>query len=234
MAESPSINEYCLRTAFQKAWESPSLARSFLESPQSWPALCKGGLENTLRDLLLGPLQSQPELTEFVLTGERNRFDLAVYPPPNTPKPPGGFWHKPKAVLELKFNFSTQSNELNRLNETLDEISKKIDTKILLCGICFVCCVNADKDDFFTRSILHRYGINTHTPSPPIEELLKNIKENSTYETEILGRNTTAAMGTSTIKVYALWAHRKLCRDEIEKAPPSEMYASPPNASDER
>lgn len=211
MAESPSINEYCLRTAFQKAWESPSLARNFLELPQSWPALCKGGLENTLRDLLLGPLQSQPELTEFVLTGERNRFDLAVYPPPNTPKPPGGFWHKPKAVLELKFNFSTQRNELNRLNKSLDKIREKIGDKILLCGVHFVCCVNVDKDDFVTRSILHRYGINTHARSVPIEKWLNNIKEKETVcKAEILGQNTTMVMGTSTIKVYALWAHRKL------------------------
>lgn len=210
MAESPPIDEYCLRTAFQKAWESPSLARNFLESPQSWPALCKGGLENTLRDLLLGPLQSQSELAEFVLTGERNRFDLAVYPPPNDPKPLRGFWHEPKAVLELKFNFSTQKTELDRLNKSLYKMREKIGDKILLCGVHFVCCVNVDKDDFVTRSILHRYGINTHEPSVTIDEWFNKIKnEKSFCKAEILGRNTTVAMGASTIEVYALWAHRE-------------------------
>lgn len=143
-----------LKDAFSNVWQGQSLVRSFLQCPQSWPALCKGGLENTLRDLLLGPLQSEPGLAQLMLTGERRTFDLAVYCPPSTHNPPNLFWNNPRAVIEFKFNFTTQVREVRRLDDAFGRLRKKIGVNIPLCGIHFVCCVNADADDNVTNTVL--------------------------------------------------------------------------------
>lgn len=132
--------------------------------------LCKGGIENTIRDLVLHELDSgvrNKSNGQLFVTGERKltkgsgrRVDLAAYASTEVDR---SWMEAYQESVELKFNFDTQRSEYGRLAEALRAQAHALGNHANVFG-GMVCVATVENASLHFAQILDRYVARTTYP----------------------------------------------------------------------
>lgn len=114
-----------------------SLLRGVLGSSHFWDALTKGGIENTIRDLLLGEVAANVTSgnSQIFCAGERCypgtklRMDIGAFDS-SKPRPVTGIGYAFVESIELKFNFDTQRGEFGRLQRDIGKLPEAVQKSV--------------------------------------------------------------------------------------------------------
>jgi hypothetical protein len=151
-----------------------SRIRNFLSSDITWPLLLKGGFENTIRDLLVCDLQQL--MQDKIVTGERHRFDIAIY---NTNQ---GFsaidLRNPIQVIEMKANFHTQISDIKtRMPRAIQEARERTQSNTEIFGLNIIVNTSISNNDNRSRLLLRRYRADTENFTQDINYLSQGHQE---------------------------------------------------------
>jgi hypothetical protein len=157
-----------IATHLQSALNSSSVVSRLISSHEFWPAIIKGGVENTLRDCMLFDLNMASN-GDPVYTGERGRLDIVSYARAGleSSQPSKVLSATPQCAIELKFNFITQRSQRRRASSKLAEMIDQYPPEFPMAAVHFLCEIwNAD---LASASLLARYGAHKTLNKPESE-----------------------------------------------------------------
>lgn len=164
-----------IATHLQRTLDSSSAVARLISSHEFWPAIIKGGIENTLRDCMLFDLNMASN-GDPVYTRERSRLDIVSYARADLDEKQSNkaFNAKPQSAVELKFNFITQNSQLDRASSKLAKMIDQYSHAFPIAAVHFLCEIwNADPA---SASLLVRYGAH-RTLNKPESELESHLSQ---------------------------------------------------------
>lgn len=165
-----------LRRAVEQAITDPNLAlHKFVAADGFWAMLCKGGIENTLRDVMLQDIATHADVSSqsgLFVTGERSvaaqapsdpekrrsgpRVDIGIFDKSEVER--GSSWHAAyRHSVELKFNFCGQpENELGSIGRSIKGQREALRAGSP-CPDGVVCLASIEKASPIYEQVLKRY-----------------------------------------------------------------------------